>query len=121
MLRDRTNGEAPAMRRRDLLGLASAAAVWPLAARGQQKAMPVIGYLGSASPGPPPAAFHGGLGEAGYVEGQNVTIEVHSAEGNYERLPALAANLVGRNVDVIVAALQRKQQRRRPLPFRSCF
>jgi len=71
--------------------------------RAQPKPMPVIGYLGSASPGPPPDAFYAGLGETGYVEGQNVIIESHSAEGNYERLPALAADLVGRKVDILVA------------------
>jgi len=79
------------------------------AARGvaaQQKAMPVIGYLGSTSPGgqvaPFLAAFHQGLSETGYVEGQNVTIEWRWAEGHYDRLPALAADLVGHTVDVIV-------------------
>src|SRR4051794_3054800 len=81
----------------------SAAAAWPTVARAQKKAMPVIGYIHSASPGPPPPAFHGGLSETGYVEGQNVAIEFRSAEGVYDRLPALAAELVGRDVDVILA------------------
>ena len=75
--------------------------------RAQQKAMPVIGFLSSASPGPfAPfvAAFQKGLGETGYVEGQNLVIEYRWAEGRYDRLPALAADLVGQNVDVIVAA-----------------
>ena len=68
--------------------------------------MPVIGYLGIASPGPLHrivAAFRQGLSETGYVEGQNVAIEYRWAEGRYDRLPALAADLVGRKVDVIVA------------------
>src|SRR5262249_17510146 len=78
----------------------------PIAPRAPQKAMPVIGYL---SPGPPSPsnpfldAFRQGLGEAGYVEGQNVAIEYRWAEGHYDRLPALAADLVGRKVDLIMA------------------
>src|ERR1700730_3779986 len=74
--------------------------------RAQQKAMPVIGYLSSVSPGPSApavAAFRQGLSETGYVEGQNVAIEYRFAEGRYDRLPALAADLVGRKVDLIMA------------------
>jgi putative ABC transport system substrate-binding protein len=95
------------MRRRDFLALlGGGSALWPLAARAQQKAMPVIGYLGSGSADPSAplvAAFHQGLREAGYVEGQNVAIEYRGAEGHYDRLPALAAELVSRKVDLIVS------------------
>jgi putative tryptophan/tyrosine transport system substrate-binding protein len=94
------------MLRRDVIALIGGSmATWPLAARAQQK-LPVIGYLVSGSPGPSArsvAAFRQGLSEAGYVEGKNVAIEYRWAEGNYDRLPPLAANLVDLKVDVMVA------------------
>jgi putative ABC transport system substrate-binding protein len=95
------------MNRRELiLMLGGAATAWPLTARAQQKAMPVLGCISGASPGPVAPlmpAFHQGLGETGYVEGQNLAIEYRWAEGRYDRLPALAADLVGRKVNMILA------------------
>jgi putative ABC transport system substrate-binding protein len=92
-------------RRRFIGALGSAAAVWPLGARAQQPAMPVIGFVNSASPGgyPPLSAFSNGLGESGFVEGRDVAIEYRWAEGHYERLPTLIADLVQRKVSVIAA------------------
>jgi putative tryptophan/tyrosine transport system substrate-binding protein len=93
------------MRRRELiLGLAGAVGGLPLVARAQQKAMPVVGFLSGVSPGPYApfvAAFRRGLSETGYVEGQNLAIEYRWAEGSYDRLPGMVADLVDRKVDVI--------------------
>jgi putative tryptophan/tyrosine transport system substrate-binding protein len=94
------------MRRRDFLGVMGSAAAWPLAARAQQPALPVVGFLGAGSlesDGYRAAAVRQGLIEAGYVEGRNVAFEYRWAEDRYERLPALAAELVRREVAVIVA------------------
>ncbi len=93
------------IRRRDFIALAGSATAWMASAHAQ--AMPVIGYLGSESPeryGSRLSAFREGLAEAGYVEGRSVAIEFRWAEGEYDKLPALAADLVNRQVTVIVAA-----------------
>ncbi|MGB8074267.1 MAG: ABC transporter substrate-binding protein, partial [Pseudolabrys sp.] len=95
------------MKRREFIGLISGvAATWPLVVRAQQPAVPVIGYLSSASSQGHAsylAGFHDGLREGGFIEGQNVTIEYRWANGQYQRLPDLAADLVRRHVALIAA------------------
>jgi ABC-type uncharacterized transport system substrate-binding protein len=93
-------------RREFLVMLGAGALVWPFGARAQQPAIPVVGFVGSTSLGPlrdAVTAFHRGLTETGYVEGRNVAIEYRWAEGQYDRLPGLAADLVHRGVTVIAA------------------
>ena len=94
------------MRRREFITVISGAAAWPLMAHAQQPTIPVIGLLGSATANewtPYVKAFHQGLRDAGYVEGENVAIEARWANSQYERLPAMAAELVQRHVTVIAA------------------
>src|SRR5262252_6369042 len=116
------------MRRRDFIKvIAGSVAAWPLAARAQQPALPVIGFLHVAFPGPYTqhlAAFRQGLKQSGYVEGQNVAIEYRWANNEPDRLSELAADLVSRQVALIVAVggppLQPSQQRSPPRRYRSC-
>jgi putative ABC transport system substrate-binding protein len=93
------------LKRREFLALLGGAAAWPAVARAQQSALPVIGFLSSAAPGPYApfvSAFNEGLKEASYFEGQNVTVEYRWTAGQDDRMPALAADLVRRPVSVIV-------------------
>ena len=95
------------MRRREFMTLLCGAAAWPMAARAQQAASPVVGFMSSRSPADSAsvvAAFRNGLADGGFIEGRNVVIEFRWARGEYERLPALAAELVNYGIAVFVAA-----------------
>src|SRR5205085_5918981 len=114
------------MNRRAVIALIGGVMTVPRALRAQQKAMPVIGFLNSGSPrpaAPTVAAFRQGLSETGYVEGQNLTIEYRWAEESNDRLPTLAADLVGLKVDLIATsggfpAITRGEKRNRDDPDR---
>jgi hypothetical protein len=98
------------MRRREFIAGLGGAAAWPVVARAQQPARPAIGFLHSASPGPYTryvAAFRQGLGETGYVEGRNVTIEYRWADDQYDRLSGMAADLVRRQVAAEILSIWR--------------
>jgi ABC-type uncharacterized transport system substrate-binding protein len=111
------------VRRREFITLlGGAAAVWPLAVRAQDSAMPVIGLLDPRSPGTMEdylRAFRQGLKDTGFVEGENVTIAYRFAEGQFDRLPELAAELVRRRVSVIAAMPRRSRPRPQPRRRRS--
>src|SRR6266404_7965659 len=95
------------MKRREFITLGSAAAVWPVVARAQQPSIPLVGWLGANTPETNSRtleAFRRGLSETGFVDGHSVKIEYRWAEGRYAQLPALAAELVSRKVDVIVCS-----------------
>ena len=114
------------MRRRQFITLLGGTAVaWPLVARAQQAAMPVIGLLSGSSPESrrPMAAFQRALADSGFIEGQSVTIDYRWAEGRFDLLPAMAADVVRRPVALIVALTHplRSPPRRQPRLFRSCF
>jgi putative ABC transport system substrate-binding protein len=95
------------MRRREFITLFGGAAAWPMAVRAQQPATPVVGFLGAGARGPlreQIAAFQEGLKESGYIEGQNVAVEYRFAEGQFDRFPALASDLVRRQVVALFVA-----------------
>jgi putative ABC transport system substrate-binding protein len=113
------------MRRREFITIfAGAAGMWPLGARAQHSAPPMIGFLSSASPNAYAgrvAAFRKGLNESGYIDGQDVAIEFRWAQGQYDRLPVFAADLVHQNVAVIVSSggdIAASPRRQQPLRYR---
>ena len=91
------------IRRREFIAGLGGAAAWPLATHAQERALPVVGYVSLATDPDREVAFRQGLGEAGYSEGRNVTVEYHILDGNFDRLPAVMADLVRRRVAVISA------------------
>ena len=125
----RKHGRHQAVKRREFITLlGGAAAAWPLAARAQQSSMPVVGFLRSGSPRPyagSTARVPPGTGRTGFVEGRDVTLEYRWAEGHNERLPAMAMDLVRRDVSIIVvggvAHQERWRLRRRPQQSQSFF
>ena len=113
------------MRRRDLIkAIAGWATAWPITARAQHAATPVVGFMvhGVQARSQQIAAFHAGLKESGYVQGQNVTIELRSAEDHFDRYPALVADLLRQRVAVLVAVSNDGAiaQNKPPRQFRSC-